>query len=131
MSDDFMESDDFASEDFVSVGLADGEVGDVEAPLLLLVSIVPEPLVEPVAEPLADGADEELPLADGADEELPLCDFEVSVLVSLPVAEGDELLPDPLGPCASAGAATNARVTASANAPVNVFITLPPAAVGC
>jgi len=116
--DDFIESDDFvsddfvASEDFVSLGLADGEV---------------VPLVCPLVEPPVDG--------------------DVSVFVSLPFAEGelllvsplvepvpaaapdDDLSVDPLGPCASAGAATNARATASANAPVNVFIALPPTAV--
>src|SRR5207248_3164799 len=56
-----------------------------------------------------------------------------SVFVSLPVAEGEVPLLSPLvlpGPCASAGAVANARATPSANAPVKVFIVLPPAAVG-
>jgi hypothetical protein len=40
-----------------------------------------------------------------------------------------EPLFDPLCPCASAGAAINPRAATSANAPVNVFIAVPPAAV--
>src|SRR5215475_483457 len=75
-----------------------------------------------VSEP--DGA--ELPVADG---ELPLVSLEPVVA---PVPDDEPLdLPVPLCPCASAGAAANARATASAIAPVNVFIALPPAAVGC
>jgi hypothetical protein len=110
VSDDFVSDDDFvASEDFASLGLAAGEVG-------LLV------------EPVADGDVSvfvSVPVVDG---ELPL----LSGPVEPPVAAPDEPLglPDPLGPCASAGAATNAKVTASANAPVNVFIALPPCCCG-
>jgi len=78
------------------------------------VSVVAEPLPEPLVEPLVGGA--------------------WSVFVSLPAAEGEVPLLSPLvlpGPCASAGAVANARATPSANAPVKVFIVLPPAAVGC
>src|SRR5437762_2048822 len=101
--------------------------------------------VEPLVEPPADGEDV-LPLveppADG-DDVLPLVEPPAEGeldFVSVPVAEGElpeleplvppvpalleeslELLPEPLGPCASAGAAANARATVSANAPVNVF----------
>ena len=112
VSDDLVSDDDFvASEDFVSLGLADG--------------VVVLPVAEPLVEPVADGDFVSLPVADG---ELPL----LSGPVEPPVAAPDEPLglPDPLGPCASAGAATNASVTASANAPVNVFITLPPCCCG-
>src|SRR5438477_6135541 len=97
-------SDDFMSDDFI---VSEGFVSDV---------------------PLADGVEVE-PLAAG-DEVEPLADGDLSVFVSLPVADGElpllsplvapvpaaplddeapELLPDPLGPCASAGAAANAR----------------------
>jgi len=97
--DDFIESDDFVSDDFVASD-------------------------DFVSLGLADGEVVPLPFAEG---ELLL----VSPLVE-PVsaaAPDDDLSVDPLGPCASAGAATNARATASANAPVNVFIALPPTAV--
>ena len=166
--EDFVESDDFIVSD---------ELEPLVEPLADGVDIVPlvEPLadgveVEPLVEPLADGVEEPLlepladgveveplvePLADGAEVEPllePLADGEVSVFVSLPVAEGElpllsplvppvpaapldeeplELLPDPLGPCASAGTVANATATASANAPVNVFIALPPYCCGC
>jgi hypothetical protein len=115
VSDDLVSDDDFvASEDFVSLGLADGVVAD--------------PLVEPLVEPAADddvSVFVSVPVADG---ELPL----LSGPVDPPVAAPDEPLglPDPLCPCASAGAAANATATTSANAPVNVFIALPPCCCG-
>jgi hypothetical protein len=148
VSEDFIVSDDFvASEDLVSLGLAEGELVPLAAPL---------PLTAPPVEPVAPEdfvasdfvASEDLVslgLAEGEVVPLaaPLADGDVSVFVSLaegelpllsplvvPAAAPDDDEPvDPLGPCASAGAATNAKATASANAPVNVFIALPPTAV--
>src|SRR5919197_198795 len=89
VASDFVASDFVASEDLVSLGLAEGEV-------------------VPLAAPLADGdVSVFVSLAEG---ELPL----LSPLVVPAAAPDDDEPVDPLGPCASAGAATNAKATASA-----------------
>jgi hypothetical protein len=158
VSEDFIVSDDFvASEDLVSLGLAEGELVPLAAPLPLTAPpvepVAPEDFVASdfvasdfVASDFVASEDlVSLGLAEGEVVPLaaPLADGDVSVFVSLaegelpllsplvvPAAAPDDDEPvDPLGPCASAGAATNAKATASANAPVNVFIALPPTAV--
>src|SRR6267378_3675104 len=68
-----------------------------------------------------------LGLADG---DVALVSGPAPVFVSVPVADGELplvsplLLPAPVCPCASAGAAANARATPSANAPIHAFIVL-------
>src|SRR5690242_13239135 len=97
--------DDFIeSDDFVSLELADGDVLLLEPPLVA---------------PLPEGDGELVPLFMSLDD-----DGELPLLLPPPALE----LPDP---CASAGAAVNARAATSANAPVNVFIAVPPAPVRC
>jgi hypothetical protein len=95
LPDDFIESDDLVlSADFI---LSDDFIVSDE-PLVVPLPEPAAPLVEPVADPLVDPP--------------------AVLLEDLSVVE----LPEPLCPCASAGLVANARATASANAPVNVFI---------
>jgi hypothetical protein len=87
--------DDFMSDDFV-----------LSADFILSDDFIvsDDPLVDPLAAP---------PLVDDLVSAPPAV-----LLEDLSVVE----LPEPLCPCANAGVVANARATASANAPLNVFI---------
>jgi hypothetical protein len=97
-------ADFIESDDFVSLEVADGDVLLLEPPL-----VAPLPEVDGELVPLFVSL-------DGDEGELPL-------LLAPPALEAP-------APCASAGLAANPRAASSANAPVTVFITVPPARCG-